>query len=64
MEEGASFKDNAPQTEVTNARPPMSKVDYGPIAKVGLIILAAVIVVIAVIRAVKKSKQKDKEEKQ
>ena len=64
VEEGASFKDNAPQTEVTNARPPMSKVDYGPIAKVGLIILAAVIVVIAVIRAVKKSKQKDKEEKQ
>jgi hypothetical protein len=64
VEEGASFKDNTPQTEVSHAMAPVSKVDYGPIAKVGLIILAVVIVVFAVIRAVKKSKQKGKEDKQ
>ncbi len=64
VEEGASFKDNTPQTEVSHAMAPVSKVNYGPIAKVGLIILAVAIVAFAVIRAMKKSKQKGKEDKQ
>jgi hypothetical protein len=62
VEEGASFKDNAPQTVVDNALAPVTKVNYGPIAKIGLIALAVVIIVIAVLRAVKKGKKKDKEE--
>jgi hypothetical protein len=62
VEEGASFKDNAPQTEVTNALAPVTKVNYGPIAKIGLIALVAIIVIIAVIRAVQKNKKKDKED--
>ena len=57
IEEGASFKDNTPDTVVDNARAPMTKVNYGPIAKIGLIVLVVIIVLIAVIRAVKKSKK-------
>ena len=62
VEEGASFKDNTPDTVVDNALAPVTKVNYGPIAKIGLIVLVVIIVLIAVIRAVKKNKKKGKEE--
>ena len=62
IEEGASFKDNAPQTQVENAIVTPTKVNYGPIAKIGLIVLVVIIVLIAVIRAVKKSKKGKEDE--
>ncbi len=62
IEEGASFKDNAPQTQVDNAIVTPTKVNYGPIAKIGLIVLVVIIVLIAVIRAVKKSKKGKEDE--
>ena len=62
IEEGASFKDNTPDTVKDNAIATPTKVNYGPIAKIGLVVLVVVIVLIAVLRAVKKGKGKGKEE--
>ena len=62
VEEGASFKDNTPDTVVSNAIKPVSKVNYGPIIRIVIIAVVVVIVIIAVMRVVKKNKQKDKEE--
>ena len=62
VEQGASFKDNTPDTVKDNAIVTPSKVDYGPIVKIGLIVVVVIIVLVAVLRAVKKSKKKDKEE--
>ena len=62
IEEGASFKDNTPDTVVDNAIATPTKVNYGPIAKIGLIVLVVIIVLVAVLRAVKKNKKKDQEQ--
>ena len=62
VEEGASFKDNTPDTVKEGALAPVTKVNYGPTAKIGLIALMVIIVIIAVVRAVKKGKKKDKED--
>lgn len=62
VEEGASFKNNTPDTTVSNAIAAGSKVDYGPIVRVLIIVVVVLIVVFAVVRVIKKNKQKDKEE--
>ena len=61
IEEGASFKDNTPDTVKDNAIATPTKVNYGPIAKIGLVVLVVIIVLVAVLRAVKKNKKKDQE---
>ena len=61
IEEGASFKDNTPDTVKDNAIATPTKVNYGPIAKIGLVVLVVIIVLVAVLRAVKKGKKKDQE---
>ncbi len=62
VEAGASFKDSAPNTVVSNAKSTPTKADYGPIIRILIIVVVVLIVIFAIVKVVKKNKSKEDNE--